>query len=178
MPLYFIALLPPEELLEEIKHLKEEIKQRFGPKHALKLPAHITLQIPFHKPKEQEPILEESLLNFSRNEEEIEVDIDGYAAFMPRVLYLHIKEPQPIIELHERLQEMLVNNIGLQEKEQVKRLHPHITLATRDIKKEVFKALWKEFKELDFKAGFVAEELLVFRHDGKVWEQWRKFKLG
>lgn len=178
MPLYFIALLPPDRLLEEITQLKLELKERFGLKHALKLPPHITLQIPFSMTENLEPILEESLLNFARNEEKFRLKLKGFGGFKTRVLYIHIEQPEPVIELHERLQEMLINTVGLEEKERVARLHPHITLATRDVKKEIFKQLWQEYKERDFEADFLVEQLFVFKHNGRTWDEWRRFELG
>lgn len=177
MPLYFIALLPDERLLEEITQIKKEIRTRFGPNHALKLPPHITLQIPFNMPQDREPILEENLQNFSRNEEKFEIRLDGFGAFKPRVIYIKIQQPEALVQLHERLQEMLMHSIGLSEREQVENLHPHVTLATRDVKKEVFKEMWSEFRNREFSAAFKAEELYVFKHNGKTWDIWQKFAL-
>ncbi|UJH91222.1 hypothetical protein LZ575_21950 [Antarcticibacterium sp. 1MA-6-2] len=47
MKLYFIAILPPEDIRRQIKDFKMEIALKYGAKHALKLPAHITLKSPF-----------------------------------------------------------------------------------------------------------------------------------
>jgi 2'-5' RNA ligase len=41
--LYFIALLPPAGLRADIETLKEEMHRRFGARHALKAPAHLTI---------------------------------------------------------------------------------------------------------------------------------------
>src|SRR6056297_3200475 len=123
MPLYFIGLLPDDRLSEEISNIKTQIRDSFGPKHALKLPPHITFQIPFNMPQEQEPVLEENLLNFSRNEEKFTVNLYNYGAFKPRVVYIGIKEPAAIKGLHDRLQETLKNSVGLDEREQVENLH-------------------------------------------------------
>ena len=177
MPLYFVALIPNDDLLNKINAIKGEIKERFGPKHALKLPPHITIQIPFKMSAEHEPLLEESLQNFTYNEEKLTIELNGYGAFKPRVVYVRIQEPSAIIELHKRLQEMLNITIGLQETERVTKLHPHITLATKDVKKEVFRDLWREFTHRQFQASFTAHYLFVFKHNGKTWDIWRKFPL-
>lgn len=177
MSLFFIGLLPDEPLLEKISNIKKEIKERYGPKHALKLPPHITLQIPFNMAKEQEPVLEESLLNFSRNEKGLEIELNGFGAFKNKVIFIRIKEPTAINELHDRLQEMLKQTVRLDKNEQVENLHPHITLATRDLKKEVFGEIWKEYKNREFLCSFTAKELYVFKHNGKTWDIWRKFAL-
>lgn len=57
-PLYFIALVPPLELRARIEALKEEMHRRFGARHALKAPAHLTLQMPFrHSPEQEQELL-------------------------------------------------------------------------------------------------------------------------
>ena len=45
--LYFIAVLPSEEIHEEITVLKHEIAEKYESKHALRSPPHITLHMPF-----------------------------------------------------------------------------------------------------------------------------------
>ena len=61
MPLYFLAVIPSEEINKRIKSLKLEIAEKYEAKHALKLPAHITLQIPFKIPETEEGKLIDSL---------------------------------------------------------------------------------------------------------------------
>lgn len=175
MALYFAGLVPHDALLEEINDIKQEIKEKFGPKHALKLPPHITLQIPFNLPEAREPFMEKSLRDFSRHEKKTKIFLDGFAAFKPRVVYLKILNPEEIIVLQERLQEKLQKILDLKERELVTKFHPHITLATRDVKKEIFTPLWQEFKERRFKSSFLARELVVFKHNGRTWDIWRRF---
>lgn len=40
MELYFIAILPPKDLDDKIKELKQEFAQKYGAKRALRLPAY------------------------------------------------------------------------------------------------------------------------------------------
>ena len=54
MPLYFLAIIPPEEICKRVKSLKQEIAEKYKAKNALKLPAHITLQIPFQLSESEE----------------------------------------------------------------------------------------------------------------------------
>ena len=176
MALYFIALVPNEGLLEEISNLKQEIKDRFGPKHALKLPAHITVQAPFEMPLEKEEGLKHSLSKLSRQLSQITVRLNGFGAFKPRVLFLKIKDPEAIIGLHERLQQALKNFLKPKEIKPSQNLHPHITLATRDVKKDVFKVLWREFKDRRYEASFTAEDLVLFKHNGKTWDIRGRFR--
>ena len=66
--LYFFALIPPKEVEGQIKRFKEEMKEKFAAKHALKLPAHITIQPPFRILEEKEKELLDALQNFAVGE--------------------------------------------------------------------------------------------------------------
>lgn len=89
--LYLIALLPPKEILNEIRLLKEEIKAGFAVSHALKLPAHITLQRPFRVYEEKEKELVGNLSGFSGNHEAFLVELQGFGTFPPRVIFVKMK---------------------------------------------------------------------------------------
>ena len=64
MDLYFIAIIPHSELREKIRKIKERMKSEYGAGHALKSPAHITLQMPFKRSSEDETLISEALRRF------------------------------------------------------------------------------------------------------------------
>ena len=72
MNLYFIALIPPDEIREEVKSLKEEMSARFRSSHALKSPAHITLQMPFKRDDSFEEEMYSTLHSFTLEQLPIE----------------------------------------------------------------------------------------------------------
>jgi len=76
--LYLIALIPPEELKEQVRILKTEMRERFNASHALKAPAHITLQMPFRREPEFEERLIPELEQFSGTIQPFPVQIDGF----------------------------------------------------------------------------------------------------
>ena len=45
--LYFIALLPPVEVAEEVTEIKQFFARNYNSRAALKSPPHVTLQPPF-----------------------------------------------------------------------------------------------------------------------------------
>ena len=65
--LYFIAIVPNLSVRGLIKALKEEMKERFNAKHALKSPAHITLQMPFKRSQDFEVTLVNTLKAFANH---------------------------------------------------------------------------------------------------------------
>ena len=81
MALYFLAIIPSEEISKRIKSLKLEIAEKYKAKHALKLPAHITLQIPFKIPETEEKKLIASLKSFAENQESFPLNLKDFGRF-------------------------------------------------------------------------------------------------
>lgn len=175
MHLYFIALVPPEDLREEVKALKEGMKVRFHAKHALKSPAHITLQMPFKRSAEDEPFIIRTLADFAVQQFSFPIILSGFDSFAPRVIFIKIKNPQPIKSLHSKLNTLLLHTLHFDKNEINSQLHPHMTIATRDLKKATFTVAWSEFQHREFIATFSAKSLCLLRHNGNHWEIYHEF---
>lgn len=175
MNLYFLALLPHPELREEIRNLKEEMKVRFNAGHALKSPAHITLQMPFKRSADDEPQLISALENFAVGQSSFSIFLSGFDHFSPRVIFVKVENPQPIIELHTKLNQVLIHQMNFQENNLSKEVHPHLTIATRDLHKAAFHQAWPEFQKRKFEASFQAKSLFLLKHNGKYWDIYREF---
>lgn len=173
--LYLIALLPSLKVLEEIRILKEEIKTEFFVSHALNLPAHITLQRPFWVPDEKEEELLDHLSKFSLSQLPFSVELQDFDAFPPRVIFVKILDHLPLIQLQNELQQYIPVAIFDSPGQQQKEIHPHITLATRDLPKEVFPEVWELFKTRKYHNSFIVDSLRLFKHDGKKWHLFRTF---
>ncbi|GHA31954.1 2'-5' RNA ligase [Salinimicrobium marinum] len=178
MELYFIAILPNYEIRKRIIELKLEVKEKYGVKHALKLPAHITVQIPFKFPEEQEPQLLEKLHSFAAGQKPFQVHLNGFGSFPPRVIFIKIENQDPVTECHAELQQIMSILLESDNARKVSSFHPHITIATRDLEKEVYKQVWPKFKNREFKAAFRAESFILFRHDGKTWQICEEFEFS
>lgn len=174
--LHLITLMPPETIRTAIRSFKKEMNSRFGAKHALKLPAHITLQRPFWMLEEHGESVERSLEEFAQKQMLFPVHLKGFDCFRPRVIYVRIPNPEPIVQLQLRLQQALPSEIFLKEQErQHNPIHPHMTVATRDLKQKDFHRAWKTFQCREYEAGFTADRLVLFRHDGKLWSIKKQF---
>ena len=175
MSLYFIALLPHYTLREQVKAIKKEIEARYQAKHALKLPAHITLKMPFNINKEEEPILIKSLQELADRIPVFDVELSGFDYFKSGVIFIKCADHDPIIEIHNKLEQVFVQNLGIKKKEDPSRFYPHITIASRDLSAEFFGKSLGEFKNREFHASFEAESFFLFKHNGKTWDVYRKF---
>lgn len=177
MPLCFIAILSPELLKEQIRKLKEEIKMKYGAGRALRLPAHITLQPPFKIEEALVPQLHVDLAKFTDSQKPFEVHLEGFGAFPPKVLFIDVTSPDPLRKVHRQLTCLLQKEHYITE-EVPREFHPHITLATRDLKKSDFRSARESLEKRSFKTYFIATGIHLFQHNGKSWDINREFKFG
>ncbi len=176
--LYFIALIPPAELREEIREIKERMKAEYGAGHALKSPAHITLQMPFKQNSADEAEMSEALNRFATGEKSFTVDLEGYGAFKPRVIFINISEPGRVRSLHSRLKEVLLTELHFSPGEVMKDVQPHITVATRDLTKEAFLKVWPEVRDEEFSASFEVHSIFLLKHNGRNWDILEEYLFG
>ena len=173
--LYLIALVPGPGLRERVRSLNEEMRDRYGASHALKSPAHITLQMPFRRVVSEEPTLIKTLKTFASGQKPLKVRLSGFDCFPPRVLYVKIVNPELLAPLHKDLQEVLRKELGFPGKESNFRFHPHMTIATRDLTEEAFHEAWHEFSGRGFEATFEVRSLFLLKHNGRTWDLFREF---
>jgi len=173
--LYFIALMPHEALREKVKSLKEEMRERFDAKHALKSPAHLTLQMPFRWPESEETHIFNTLTGFAAQQQPFRIALSGFDCFEPRVLFIRIVDHAPFQHLCQSFKPVLIKQLGIPEHMLRAELHPHLTIATRDLKEAAFYKAWPEFQLRRFEASFEANSLFLLKHNGRCWEVYREF---
>jgi 2'-5' RNA ligase len=167
--LYLIALIPPNEIKERVHALKLDMKKRFNAKHALKAPVHITLQMPFRLDDEGESIAIMHLERFASGQKPFTIDLNGFDTFEPRVLFVKIENQRPIQELHQRLKRILIEELSFPINRIINELHPHMTIATRDLTESNFYSAWSEYKNKPFEGSFRSESISLLKHNGKSW---------
>lgn len=177
MSLYFIALVPNEEINKKVKGMKEEMAEKFEASHALKLPAHITLQPPFKLNEKEEDLLLKELNRVSGNFSPFELELSGFGSFSSRVIFVKIKDPQPVQNIYNELQKELRMFLP-GESPVTGDFHPHITIATKDLDQAIYPNAWKEFRQREFSAKFPVNKLFLFRHEGKGWRIIKEFNFS
>jgi 2'-5' RNA ligase len=175
MNLYFIAVIPHEPLKESIRNLKLEIKETYNAQHALKSPAHITLQMPFKRENDFEPELTDVLVNFASKQTPFKINLKNFACFTPRVIYIDVENPVPVQHLHAGLKNQLTDKLGFAANEVTQKVTPHITLATRDLEAQQFYKAWPEYKTRKFNAEFNVKSIYLLKHNGKFWDIYKEF---
>lgn len=173
MNLYLIAIIPPEDIRTEIQHFKEEMRDRFGAEHALKLPAHITLLSPFKIKEEREFQLLQTLEVFASTRKPFHLRLSGFGDFAPRVLFVKVVENESVTDLQRDINKNLSVIPDIPEE---KNFHPHVTIATRDLQEALFPAARKFLSSRDYETRFEVNEFSLMKHNGREWEIFMDFE--
>jgi 2'-5' RNA ligase len=174
---YFLAIIIPQPLLDEIEKIKLELYNKHGLKGALRSKAHITLHRPFEWKEEKEAFLIEALQQFKFSNP-CSIELQNFNCFEPRVIYVDVLTNIVLNELHNELKYFAQKNLKLlNEVNDMRGFHPHITIAFRDLKKPLFYELWQTFEQKKFNGNFKLTEFALLRLEEK-WETKEVFKLN
>jgi 2'-5' RNA ligase len=175
---YFMALVPPPDVAEEIQTLKKYVSEKFHSKAALRSPPHLTLHMPFQWRTDRSQDLLDSLQNFANAHSRIDLVLENFGCFEPRVIFIHAKGSAQLLQLqndlriHTKTKLQLFNALY-----QDLPFHPHVTIAFRDLKKNEFFLAWKAFQEKKFYASFEVSALTLLKHDGQLWNIHQRFPM-
>ncbi|UII27995.1 RNA 2',3'-cyclic phosphodiesterase [Fulvivirga maritima] len=176
--LYFIALIPPSPIKEDAQQWKEYFSDNYNSKAALKSPPHITLHMPFKWKEEKENRIIEALEQLASTSQKFELEMDGFGAFEPRVIYMALNKPEGLSLLYKNLQSVMKRELNIFNADYKNRgYHPHLTVAFRDLKKAKFMEAWPEFKDKKYNANFQVSDFHLLKHNGKHWDVYQAFDL-
>lgn len=165
--LYFIALLPPPEIQREVTAFKQVAAERFNAKRALNSPPHITLIPPFRLDSAGlEPLIRE-LQTFNQELSPFEVELQGFAAFPPRVIYVNVLPNDLLIHCQAQLEQRCAA-LGIAS-DRTYGFHPHMTVAFKDLKKAVFPTAWAFFEAQSFERNFEAGHVTLLHWKAGKW---------
>lgn len=171
--LYFIALIPPENICQDITIFKEEMALRFNSKHALRTVPHITLKAPFEVAAEKYEQVVDWFKYMSITIKPFQQELKDFGAFdNKRNPVIFIK---PVINNSLKfLQQQVLQNFKtafpfIPPASNETKFHPHITVAYRDLSYTNFSEAWKEYASKRFEASFEVKNFHLLQHDGKKW---------
>lgn len=169
MKMYYIAIVLPEHLDAMILRYKQMIQERFQAVVGLKSPAHLTLIPPFWMDEKREPELMKDMKEVAGHISEFEIMTNDFACFKPRTIYIAVQPSDRLLELKQIAEDQFSGGTYKIKREN-RPFHPHITIATRDLKKHQFAEAWDLFKKKGFQKVFTAGALSLLRHNGKGWD--------
>ncbi len=168
--MYFIALVAPKEINEDILKWKQWMKEQFGCVVALRSPAHITLIPPFWMEDSLENKLQNEISNFFLQQIPFEILLKNFAAFKPRVIYVDVVPNKILNILEQSLSKFLIKPKLFPIKTDERPWHPHVTIATRDLHKKAFDKAWQMFRGKKYEASWVTQGISLLRHNQKNWD--------
>lgn len=168
--LYYVAIVCPPPIEEQVQQFKDHMLSQYGCKAAAKSPAHITVVPPFRAETDMESNLLDFLSTFNIGIVPIEVQLRGYNNFGERVLYVDVAPNTALTQLeqdcmHEFGQQFPSIIFGTKPE-----FNPHVTIATRDIPEGKLQEA-KAYFEANFpmEASFEARELKLLKLDHGHW---------
>lgn len=144
--------------------------ERFNCSVALRSPAHITLISPFWMKPELEAELQISIDTFTRSPHDFEIELQNFSFFKPRVVFINVNESNNLIQLQQELFSWLMNTNGFRIKKDERPFHPHMTIATRDLRKKIFYEAWEIFRDKRYYAEWNVSGVSLLRHNNKNWD--------
>jgi len=167
---YFIAIVLPTAILNEVEEIKNKLYRDYNLKGALRSPAHITLHRPFEWKEEKESILTETLQKFVFKPE-FTIELKNYNFFEPRVIFIDVLKSEILQDLHKQLTLFAKKELKLvNEANDLRGFYPHITVAFRDLKRPLFYELKHQFGALKFDSFFNYNGFSILKFN-KKWEE-------
>lgn len=174
--LYFLAIIPPQPIHDEVMAFKHKVLERFNSKAALRSPPHITLHMPFKWKDKKDDLLVQKLAEFQFGAYPFELELQNFDFFPPKVVFVDVVKNEPLTLLQKALikhvrKELNILNADYKDKP----FHPHMTIAFRDLKKNRFQEAYEYFSSQEYKAAFEVSGFHLLKHDGNRWNEFGFF---
>ncbi len=173
--LYFIAIVPETEIISEVKAFQQYALENFHSGKALKAPPHITLEPPIEPGFDQLLALENGLEEFASKQDSFSIQLENFSTFPQRVIFVDVIENQKLQQLQEDLKALLRSGFEFRRHRPDRPFHPHMTVAFRDLRKQMFPVAWAHFRKIEYRRTFTASGICLLRHNGSFWEERQYF---
>ncbi|WP_111669070.1 2'-5' RNA ligase family protein [Algoriphagus litoralis] len=166
---YFLALIPPPEVFQQVHHIKLLIQEQFGIKYALKSPPHVTLKMPFNYNEAKESVLETKLTGFLKDKKSLNLTINGADTFGKRVIFLAITPTPELMDLQSSMKIFCKRELNLVDELSDRNYHPHMTVAFKDLKAARFDEILDLVKRESFQTSFCVDSVSILKRSAQKW---------
>lgn len=173
---WFVALVPPEEILDRATAVIEDLTARYQTRTA-KAPPHITLVPPFELAVNAIGPVKAVLAAFARRQVSFGVTLDGFSAFPPRVLFIDVVRSPQLLQCKAELEDCLVQHCDL-PRDRHPQFNPHMTIAARKLDRAKFKTMWAELEPQPFDGAWKSHALTLLRYENQRWHVDQVFEFG
>lgn len=161
-PKYFISIALPQKLVDEISEIKQDLKNDFGLKRSARQLPHLTLAMPFRINKKKLDQLKLRLCTFFLSQEEFEIEVNGFSMFPSATYYLKVVENNNLRQLQSALVSLLKKEFGvLNTNHRSGVFHPHITLASGDVRRKHMVLLDEYFRSYEIIETFACQQVQI-----------------
>jgi 2'-5' RNA ligase len=170
--LYFSALIPQQELCDEITGLKKDFAARFNSKRALRVMPHITLKAPFMLSHDEHGNLLEWFNKLTLTGKPFNIKLNGFGAFQNKrspVVFIDPVVNTELFLLQKQIISSFKNPYPMHMHNVDAKFKPHITIAYRDLEPAKFEEAWQEYKTKAFHATFQVTAVYLLQHDTRQW---------
>ncbi|MEO0760128.1 MAG: 2'-5' RNA ligase family protein [Cyanobacteria bacterium J06648_16] len=171
---FFIALVPPQVIQSEANAVRQVFADRFNSRKAFNSPPHVTLQPPFRWPLAEIDRLLQAVAAFADEQPPFSVQLQGFGAFPPRVIYIDVVKTPALDRLKADLSSHLAEQLGIHASDPDRPFCPHMTVAFRDLTRSAFRQAWPEFEQRSYQAAFTADKLtlLIFKQQWVIHSEY------
>ncbi len=99
-----------------------------------------------------------------------EVSTNNFNCFKPRTIFIEPVLSESLKRLKKETDTFFKTRLQYGAKVDNRPFHPHITLATRDLRKSAFAETWPQLENKTFQQNFTAESISLLRHNGQAWD--------
>lgn len=170
MDMYYMAIVLPEELNQEVLSYKQYMLDKYHCKVGLKSPAHITIIPPYWMHRDLEPQLLNSLDALCQQASYFTIATQNFSAFKPRTIFIDVQVDEKLQAFKKTVDRFFLEHKEYGAKVDTRPFHPHITIATRDLYKKSFAEAWAYFEKKAFDTAFQATGLSTLHHNGRNWD--------
>lgn len=168
---YFLALIPPTEVVERVQKIKNELQETFGLKYALKSPPHLTIKMPFNFNEAKEDQLVASLQEHTNRQDEFRVNIAGVGKFGNRVIFLRVEKSEELIRFQQGVSKFCKTELHLSQELSDRNFHPHMTVAFKDLKASHFSEIFRFVSDRGFDAEFSVGGIALLKRSDGIWNR-------
>ncbi len=174
---YFIAWIPSYRVKSKIQNLKALLQIKFGINKSMNAPPHLTLIKPFELGQNELEHLQHVLCTFCKLQDPFEFKMQGLGSFGQHVLYVHLDQTDALLKFREALRLVLKETTHLSEDTLHPDFHPHITLATKDLKPSLFSPVWAFLLQKIISEKCTLANICLLHYQNNQWQVIRKFNL-
>ncbi|GGB85888.1 2'-5' RNA ligase family protein [Dyadobacter sediminis] len=179
---YLIAVIPPEEINEQIRRFQYDMAERFQSSKALRNIPHITLKAPFQVAEEEHSRVLKWFKQLYTDVLPFTTELDGFGNFAASARPVMYVKPVQSPAL-SRLQKQIIQQFAsafptIKVSHTEKEFSPHITIAYRDLTPAFFTNAWTVYESRPFQASFPVSEFHLMQHDENQWKTIYKYSLN